>query len=218
MRNRRWIFWVVALLNIAAQIVYVAVFVKQDVVAVHYGLDGQANRWGSKWELAALSLLPLLMLALYELYRKLAKNPRNLKNRKYEDVYIPLIAMMFIPIGWLMTTIRGERLAGGDIGWLGVFMGIMMVVISNIMGKISPNRYFGYRLPWTLKDDEVWIATHRRAGYWGVAGGITMILSGLLALRFGYGFAIAGLILGIVVMTAPPAVFAYRMYHERHPR
>lgn len=216
MRNKRWIFWVIALANLGALAIYIA-RIPEAVVPIHYGFDGAADSWGSKWWLGVLGILPPLLLMGYEWYRKWSEGkPRNMANRKYEDVYVPMITMMFVAISWVLATISGENIEGTDFGWLGIVMGLLMVVLSNMFGKIAPNRNFGLRVPWTLKDDDVWRATHRMAGYWGVAGGAVMIASGFAGFRFGYTVSLTGVLVGTVILFVPPTVFAYRMYHRIH--
>lgn len=41
---------------------------------------------------------------------------------------------------------------------------ILMMAFGNYIPKIPFNRYMGYRLPWTVRDSEVWQKTHRLLG------------------------------------------------------
>lgn len=41
---------------------------------------------------------------------------------------------------------------------------ILMMAFGNYLPKIPFNRYMGYRLPWTVRDSEVWQKTHRMLG------------------------------------------------------
>ena len=216
MKNKRWIFWVIALANLGALAVYIA-RIPEAVVPIHYGIDGAADGWGSKWWLGLLGIIPVLLLGGYEWYRKWSQNkPRNMANMKYQDTAVPMITVMFVAISWFFATTKGETMEGENFGWVAIVMGMLMVFLSNMFGKISPNRNFGLRIPWTLKDDDVWRATHRMAGYWGVAGGIVMIASGIAAFRFGYTVSLAGVLVGVLILVVPPTIFAYRMYHRIH--
>jgi uncharacterized membrane protein len=50
-------------------------------------------------------------------------------------------------------------------------LGVLLVIVGNWMGKLSPNFFMGIRTPWTLADPTVWHRTHRLGGpLWVVAG------------------------------------------------
>lgn len=216
MKARRLLFWLVAIANVVVMVLYIR-SLEGNVVAIHYGIDGQADRFGSKWALTFLGGFPPLLLALYELYRKLTvKNQRIMANRHNEDRAVPMIAMAFVPLSWILATAHGETLGNTTVALLAVCLGVLMVFLSNRMGKISPNRTYGIKLPWTLKDDEVWRATHRISAYYGVCGGCIMVAAGLLSLRFGFICAISGIIVGVLAVVMLPTIYAYRMYHRIH--
>lgn len=40
-------------------------------------------------------------------------------------------------------------------------IGALFVIIGNYMGKIRKNYFIGFRLPWTLDNEEAWNKTHR---------------------------------------------------------
>lgn len=40
-----------------------------------------------------------------------------------------------------------------------------MIVFGNIAPKIPYNKFMGFRLPWTLLDEQTWIVAHRILGY-----------------------------------------------------
>jgi uncharacterized membrane protein len=43
-------------------------------------------------------------------------------------------------------------------------IGILFMILGNFMGKLRQNYFIGYKLPWTLNNEEVWNKTHRFAG------------------------------------------------------
>ena len=46
------------------------------------------------------------------------------------------------------------------------------MVIGNVMGKLRPNHFVGFRTPWTLANERVWDQTHRFGGKVFVLGGM----------------------------------------------
>ena len=78
------------------------------------------------------------------------------------------------------------QLAIGLPGW-GVAMsvkvifvaaGLLLLAMGNVLPKSRPGFFVGIRTPWTLTNDDVWIATHR-------FGGKTMMLAGLAIVAAG---------------------------------
>jgi hypothetical protein len=61
----------------------------------------------------------------------------------------------------------GRALFGG--------IGIAIVLLGNVLGKVKRNFWLGVRTPWTLASDRVWYATHRLAGKTMVAGGLAVL-------------------------------------------
>lgn len=62
---------------------------------------------------------------------------------------------------------------------LTLILGVLFMMLGNIMPKIRQNTWIGLRLPWTLKDTEVWEKTHRLFGPLMVLASLLPILGGL---------------------------------------
>lgn len=62
---------------------------------------------------------------------------------------------------------------------IGVFVGIVMIVLANFMQKTKANLAYGLRLPWTLKDEKVWRKSNRFAAK-------LLMLAGLLILSLAF--------------------------------
>jgi uncharacterized membrane protein len=80
----------------------------------------------------------------------------------------------------------GRALLGG--------IGIAIVLLGNVLGKVRRNFWLGVRTPWTLASDRVWYATHRLAGKTMVAGGLVALVAALAGLPdyLGTGAIIVG--------------------------
>jgi len=53
-------------------------------------------------------------------------------------------------------------------------LGIFLIVVGNILGKLPWNYFLGIRTYWTMDDPRVWERTHRTAGPVYVLGGIAI--------------------------------------------
>lgn len=83
----------------------------------------------------------------------------------------------------------------------------IMIITGNIAPKIPQNRYFGYRLPWTIRNKNSWRVAHKVLGY----SAFILVISMTVLLYFGvregtiikYGFA-----LWIIL----PGVYSLKVY------
>jgi len=74
--------------------------------------------------------------------------------------------------------------------WLGRFLGLMvgvfLIVTGNDLPRVRPNLVWGIRTPQTLGSDEVWKRVHRLGGYIRVVMGVVVCVASLSGMR---GFA-----------------------------
>ncbi len=188
-------------------------------VPVHFNLMGEADRLGSRWWYLLTGALPLLVTGAYVLYVRLTRhNERIVRNRAIEDRLIPMIALALGAVGWvaLLAVRSGEQVQPRHFSLIFVALGLLMVFISNLMGKVAQNRTLGLKIFWTLKDEVVWNKTHRLMGYAGVALGATMIAGGLAGMA---GHMAAAFILffgALVVYVLLPVFYARGLYKRRH--
>ena len=197
-------------------------FSEKNIVSTHFGLAGNADSWGSKWTYLLFGLIPLVLEFVYLYYRKYSeKEPELQKNKNIEEKTIPVIILLFIAMGWIFTSVAlfGEGELNNSIYLITIIFGILMIYISNFYGKLSQNRRFGIKVPWTLKDETVWNKTHRLGGYLGVVGGVILVFSGVFGMALnnyyiaGYGF-IASMFFIVII----PIIYSAFLYSKLHPR
>lgn len=56
-------------------------------------------------------------------------------------------------------------------------LALYIMIFGNVAPKIPFNRYLGFRLPWTIRDEETWRIAHRILGYLSIPIGIIMIIA-----------------------------------------
>jgi uncharacterized membrane protein len=61
-----------------------------------------------------------------------------------------------------------------------VAVGIALVAVGNVLPRLGPNLALGIRTRRTLSDRQLWMVTHRAAGYAVVAVGLAVTLAGWL--------------------------------------
>ena len=160
-------------------------------VPVHWSVNGDINRYGSRLEGAFL--LPGTMIVVWLLLRFLPRiDPRRANYAKFSDTYdllvnslVALFAVMHVALlgtalGW---PISMQRLAPALIG-------LQFVILGNALPRARPNWWFGIRTPWTLSNDRVWMRTHRVGGYLLAGAGVVLLVAAALP-RF-WTFALGG--------------------------
>lgn len=215
------VFFIGVLLS-AIAMAFVIAGIEPDIVPIHFNYLGEADQWANKWAYLLLAMIPPVEIVAYLIYRRVnANNEKVQKNAPYEERVVSITALILAAAGWFFLLIVRSGANRLDTSWACLIfaaLGLLMVYISNFMAKIQPNRTLGFKVKWTLRDEKVWVRTHRVAGYAGVAGGLIMLISSILGMALQVWMAFAGFILGMVVMTGIPLVYARNLYYELHPR
>ena len=133
-------------------------------VPVHWNLNGDVDNWvGKAW--GAFFGPAGVFCCLLQLLGGEWLSPPRFKiepfRRTYNYVLVIVAALLvFLHAVMLASALHPERnhsrlLVGG--------MFVSFGLLANLLGKVRPNFFVGIRVPWTLADDRVWIATHRLA-------------------------------------------------------
>lgn len=180
-------------------------------VPVHWGLDGQPDRWGSRWELLLLG--PCLLLLVGGLHWVLdrkdpIKRPGDDEGpqRQVLKLVMGLLASIHVV---LLAHVGG--LLGDLLGSMSLGLALFWMLMGNVMGRVRPNATTGIRTPWTFKSPEIWRRTHRLAGQLMVLAGVLGLL-GALALP---GPAALMLLLSLVMVSAlGPVAYSYALWKK----
>lgn len=210
MRNR-WF----ALVCIGAMLVFGALVYGRlpDQVPVHWGIDGQPDRWGSRLE--AVLLLPAISAGLWLLLLILPRiDPRRASYAAFEGTFYLFInaVVLFLSVMYVVTM-------GIALGWhiavpqvIGACVGMLLMVLGNELGRVQPNWFVGIRTPWTLSDPEIWRRTHRVGGRVFFVAGLAILVAALL-LPPAYSFAL--ILLGALGGAGFSAVYSYVVWRQR---
>jgi immunity protein, SdpI family len=145
-----------------------------DQMPVHWGLSGQPDRWGGRFE--GLLLLPLVGVAVYLVLLAAPRiDPGRANYASFAEAYgavrlVVLVAMLAIQVMMVLAA-RGRAVDMG--AWVPLIVGGLFTVLGSLFGKLRPNWFIGIRTPWTLSSKQSWDRTHR-------VGGRLFILFGLL--------------------------------------
>lgn len=180
---------------------------------VHWGLDGQIDGWGGKFE--ALLLFPILATVGYVALLLLPRlDPGKANYPRFAGAYntIRLCATVtFAAIYGVMHAVyRGSDL---DLARaILVIVGALFLVVGNVLGKIRPNWFVGIRTPWTLSSKESWVKSHRVAGWVFIVGGLLLVAAGITGAKWLLLAAVLTILGGVVAVI----VYSYLVW-KRDP-
>jgi uncharacterized membrane protein len=208
--RREWPLLVILAIPLVAAILLYPNLPEQ--VPIHWNIRGEADNYGSR--AFGAFFLPLLNIAMYLLFLVLPKlDPKRANYLKFESSYLTirysLHLFFMLMFGVTMTAALGYPV---DIGkWIPAGVALLFIVMGNIMGRVRHNYFVGFRFPWTLASEEVWIRTHRFGSKLMVLGGLAAFI-GVLFTRDTAAFAI--LMAGLFIPTIITAVYSYIIYKQ----
>lgn len=186
-------------------------------VPLHFGLNGQPDRYGNKSELfLPVGIMVVVSIGVYYLLNNLhridPKKSYTEENRGRMQRFALGLTLFMSALGCFIvqSAVDGKINMSGN--YMVVLIGLLFTFLGNYMYTIKPNYFAGFRLPWTLHDNENWRLTHKLAGVLWFAGGL---LIALLALVLPAKFAMGAFITITLIITLIPAVYSYRLYANK---
>lgn len=190
-----------------------------ELVPLHWNISGEADRYGSKWELLAVG--PGLMLGLWGLLEVLRRVDPKLKPLppdapkaeagSRELVIAVVIALLAVVHVSAMLQAVGAPFGGPLVMALG-FAGFELF-LGNALPRVRPNFFVGVRTPWTIASDTVWRRTHRLAGRLLFASGLVSLVV-IAAAPINVAFAVTVTLL-VVALLGPSAASYFLWRAER---
>ena len=205
---------VVALLLIATPFAYASYVYPSlpDTIPTHFNIKGEADAYGGKDSIflgpgimAVLGLFVFVLLSNIKSFDpkryKVADDGLYKKFALFTVAFLSMISFIIvfsasnhpISIGKLLLPAVGIAFAG--FGWY--------------MPKLHQNYFAGFKLPWTLENEDNWNETHKLAGKIWMYGGFAQAIAALLLPNMA-GFMVFCSI--TLIMIIIPTVFSYRMF------
>ncbi|MEP6700673.1 MAG: SdpI family protein [Bacteroidota bacterium] len=208
------IIWLLVIIPI----IYLAIVWNQlpEKVALHFNLKGNIDRYGSKNELLLLALLlTTLNVGIYFLLTNMyridpKKNAADNKSRLSRMGFAVSVFMSAILCLIIYSSIHGNIRLG--IPLILSATGLLFAFMGNYMHNIKPNYFAGFRLPWTLNNDENWKKTHALGGRLWFAGGLFIAVVCLFTPPL---ISLIVFFTVMIVITIIPGVYSYRLYKKQ---
>ncbi len=210
MKNR--LFYISLTLSVIVLVISIIAYpALPNKIPVHWGLNGEPNRYGSKLEHLFLSALPLLLLFLFNFLPSI--DPKKEAYKKHSKAYSILILFIIIFLSGMdilaLCSAMGYNVKFSIV--VPIFLGILFIGIGNYMSQIRPNYFVGFRTPWTLASEHVWRKTHRFGGYVFIIIGIVPF-SSIIVAGFGMKLFLGALVLGIGAIY----IYSYLIFTKSH--
>lgn len=170
-----------------------------DSIPVHWGIDGEVDRYGGKFE--GLLLMPLLAAGIYLMLLFIPRiDPKRANYERFANVYriIRIVMLVFMAAlhGIIIAAVFGS---GIDIGMVIMIMvGLLLAILGNYFGKLKPTWFVGIRTPWTLTSDLSWNKTHRLGGRLFVALGLLLAAAGVIGQDWAL-YLVFGLLFAMII-------------------
>ena len=201
--------WVLSLLPlIAAAVVYARLPAE---IPMHWGLDGTVE-YRAKYQLWFVAgMAPIFGVLFYILPLIDPKRRSYDKFRASYDLF-QVIMMLFFLLVTLVIIVESLRPGTADVGMLMCALcGVLYIVLGNMMPKFRQNFFCGFRTPWALSSEAVWMRTQR-------LGGRLMFAAGFLALAGAFlpgdVWRMVALFVPLAVAVVVPSIMSYIWYRR----
>jgi len=182
---------------------WIAIYGPETPIPVHFDAAGQADRYGSRYEVAAtLAGLALLnLLAAWMVGRQADSTPDLIRRkglRRGQWLSIIIVSAIAAFIGW--SSLGPAAAAGaGHPGAAMAFTAFILLITGATLGRVGPNPFIGVKTPWAYKSRLAWDRSNRLAGrlmFWLGAAGLAS--SPLVAQPAGLITLITGVLIAAV--------------------
>lgn len=143
----------------------------ETLIPVHWGFDGQPDRFSSRFEaFGVLPIIALLLIGLLAVIPKLDPLGHNITAapKAYLTIWVAALYLLATVQALLTLVATGTLAVVGLEGRIASIMlacaAVMLAVTGNVLGKARPSWTVGVRTPWTLSSERSWDVTHRWAG------------------------------------------------------
>jgi len=213
-RTLNRIVWIIILVPV----IYLAIVWKKlpDKIAMHFDMEGNADKYDSKNEfLLFMGIMVVVSIGIYLLLSNIYRiDPkRNAADNKGRLQKIGFTIVVFLSaIECLVIYIGTEGSLKLNVRFMLALLGVFYAVIGNYMNNIKPNYFAGFRLPWTLENEDNWRSTHHLASKLWFAGGLLITVISIFTTTT---VSIVSMFAILFVATIIPVIYSYKFYRKQ---
>jgi uncharacterized membrane protein len=204
----------IALILIAVPFAYAAYVYPSlpETIPTHFNIRGEADAYGGKDSIflgpGILAVVGLFVFLLLSNIKKIdPKRYKAVDDELYKKFALFTVAFLSLISFIIVFSASNHSITIGKL--LLPAVGIAFAGFGWYMPKLHQNYFAGFKLPWTLENEDNWNETHKLAGkIWKYGGFAQAIAALLLPNRAGFMvfFSIT------LIMVIVPSVFSYRMF------
>lgn len=146
-----------------------------ELIPIHFKFNGEPDLYKSKFFVCFI--FPIIF-CFFNIFLNIILHKDS--NKKHQNSTMLNIIKFIIPSICLISISTSIlKSLGFNIKIELIFptiISIIFILIGNYLPKCKQNYTIGIRLPWTLKDRDNWVKTHRFSGFLWVLSGIIMII------------------------------------------
>ena len=180
---------------------------------IHWNASGAADGFADKW--IALLINPFFAFIISLIFYTVIKTRSLNKNIDHNSLIINLcwISALFI-FTIVQYAVIASALRLANIMPNGLFIGIALMFgfLGNYLPKLKPSPIIGIRTPWTLKNEWVWIKTHR------LGGKLLMVAAVAIGFCVVAGFSpettLITMLLSLAIALISPAIWSYFLWQQ----
>ena len=206
--------WIVVLIPV----IYMALVWNSlpDKIATHFDLHGNADKFDTKneflWFLVLMAAISIIIyLLLTNVWRIDPKKYAAENKGRLQKIAFAVVVLLTV-IGCVVIYISTQGALKLDLRFFFALIGIFWAVIANYMNNLKPNYFAGFRLPWTLENEENWKRTHHLASKLWFAGGL---LIAVICIFTSTTVSIIAIFTILLIITIIPIVYSYRFYRKQ---
>jgi len=202
--------WLVTGLSYVVAILFLPYLPEQ--IPVHWNLFGDPDGFSGRYiGVFGLPVIITLTVIFFTLLPRIGKMKSSI--RKSWDIYqIVIFSVVSLFFAMEVTTLLISE--GMEIPVSIIFpmlLGLLFIIIGSLMPYTGRNPIIGIRLPWTLKDDEIWKRTHEMGGPAFVVAGAGIVLVSPIA----GDLALIVMLIILVVVTLYTTINSYMISKEK---
>jgi uncharacterized membrane protein len=183
-----------------------------NTIPTHFNLKGEADGFGGK---DSIFLGPSIMgvVGLFTFF--LLSNIKQIDPKKFKSEddglfkKLALLVAAFLSVIGFIITFSATNQTVNITKIIFPALGIFFAAMGWYMPKLHQNYFAGFKLPWTLENEDNWNETHKVAGKWWLYGGIFQCITGMVLSNI---LSIICFIATTILIVIIPTVFSYRMF------
>lgn len=159
-----------------------------DQIPAHYGIDGEVDRWGSKYETFIFPAITVIFGFIILLITKYAsKQEKSRGNNKKIGINLGIMLLLFFNILFFYFLYadfnRVENLSTMPINIQQlsfILLGVIIIILGIMMPKLEMNSMIGLRTSWSMKNEITWKKSQQFGGKSFIIVGLLMMMINLL--------------------------------------